>query len=101
MKALNELKQHVKVYKAYQIQDLNDSLELNEIRVREALSEDNLFITDLIYLMGTRYAQRAFYAIENDFLNSDALRDLNLAFMYMEACNESKLMKFKKNHMIE
>ncbi|MCF0265693.1 hypothetical protein KW868_14695 [Acinetobacter guillouiae] len=97
MKALNELKRHIKAYKSYQIQDLNDSLHSNQFDVKKAIYEDDLFVTELIRIMGSFYAQRAFYAIENDFLNSDALRDLNLAFMYMEACNESELMKFKKN----
>ena len=99
MKALNELKRHIKAYKTYPTQDLKESLRLDKLRVKKALDEDSIFVAEQIRIMGSTYAQCAFNAIENDCLSFDVLKDLNLAFMYIEACNESALMNFKKNSL--
>lgn len=99
MKALNELKRHIKAYKTYPTQDLKESLRLDKLRVKKALDEDSIFVAEQIRIMGSTYAQCAFNAIENDCLSFDVLKDLNLSFMYIEACNESALMNFKKNSL--
>ncbi|KAF1026830.1 MAG: hypothetical protein GAK29_01025 [Acinetobacter bereziniae] len=99
MKALNELKRHIKAYKTYPTQDLKESLRLDKLRAKKALDEDSIFVAELIRIMGSTYAQCAFNVIENDCLSFDALKDLNLAFMYIEACNESALINFKKNSL--
>lgn len=97
MKAITQLKKSIDVYKSYKLDALDASLQLDDLKLRQAISEGNSNVAHIVQRIGVTYAQRAFAFIENYCLNSNSLTDLNLAFMYLEVGYESELSNYQKN----